>query len=172
MKRLLLLAALGVVAGPVAAQNCRTPNGANGSCTLNVASSLTIPTVIRLSIDDTTTSLTTPTEASFNTGKAATTGPSITVQSNSPWTLYVRAGAATWTGVGAAARLNKPVGDLGWNTTGGASYTPMTTIDASVKSGTRTASNVTQIYYQVNWSWPLDTPGTYTLVVQYTVTSP
>ncbi len=172
MKRLLLLAALSTLAGPVLAQNCQTPNGANGTCTLNVASSLTIPTVIRLSIDDTTTSLTTPTEAIFNTGAASSSGPAITIQSNSPWTLYIRAGAATWTGVGAVARANKPAGDLGWNTTGGASYTPMTTVDATVKSGTRTASDITQIYYQVNWSWPLDTPGTYSLVVQYTVTSP
>lgn len=172
MKRLLLLALFIAPAGRVLAQNCQTPNGANGTCTLNVASSLTIPTVIRLTIDDTTTALTTPTEVIFNTGTASSAGPSITVQSNSPWTLYVRAGAATWTGVGAVARVNKPAGDLGWNITGGASYATMTTVDATVKSGTRTASDVTQIYYQVNWSWPLDTPGTYSLVVQYTVTSP
>lgn len=172
MKRLLLLALVAAPFSPAMAQNCQTPNGANGNCTLNVASSLTIPTVIRLSIDDTTTSLTTPTEANFNSGSSSSTGPSITIQSNSPWTLYIRAGAATWTGVGAGARANKPAGDLGWNTTGGASYTAMTTIDAVVTSGTRTASNITQIYYQVNWSWPLDTPGTYSLVVQDTVTSP
>lgn len=171
MRRILIAGLAGLLAAtPVAAQNCQTPNGAAGTCSINVASSLTIPTLLRLSIDDTTTSLTTPTEAIFNTGSVTTAGPVITIKTNNSWTLLVRAAAATWTGVGAGVRANKPVGDLAWDR--GLGFTTMTTADASVATGTRGASNVTSMSYRVNWSWPLDTPGTYSLLVVYTVTSP
>lgn len=161
------------LAGPLVAQNCQTPNGANpGTCSINVASSLTIPTLLRVSIDDTTTSLTTPTEAIYNSGTVVSSGPVVTIKTNSPWTLLIRGAAATWTGIGAGARANKPVGDLGWNLTGVGAFTPMSTVNATVASGTRGAAHVQSLFYQVNWSWPLDTPGTYSLSVIFTVTSP
>jgi hypothetical protein len=167
---LLVLAAL--AAAPAAAQNCQTPNGATGTCSLNVASSLTIPTLLRLSIDDTTTALTVPTETIYDAGTIVTAGPIITLKTNNNWTLLVRAAAANWTGSGVGARANKPAGDLAWGTGVGGPFTALTTISTTVATGTRGASNVRSMYYRVAWSWPLDTPGTYTLVVIYTATSP
>ncbi|MEO6067911.1 MAG: hypothetical protein ABJB33_04450 [Gemmatimonadota bacterium] len=174
MRRLLLVACLGAcLARPVGAQTCSTPNGvANGSCSVNVASSLTIPTLLRLTIDDTSTALTTPTEAIYDAGTTVSTGPVATIKTNGSWTVLVRATAATWTASGAGARTNKPVGDLAWGKLVGGPFIPMTTTNATVATGTRGASNVTSMFYQVAWSWPNDTPGTYTITVVFTATSP
>jgi len=174
VKRLLVgFFALALFARPALAQtSCQTPNGATGTCSINVASSLTIGTLLRLTIDDTSTTLTTPTEAIYDAGNTVSTGPVATIKTNGNWTLLVRATAATWTASGAGARANKPVGDLQWGTVVGGPFTAMTTTNATVANGTRGAANVTSMFYQVLWSWPNDTPGTYTLTVVFTATSP
>ena len=173
MKRLLLLLGLLAVGGPARLiAQCSTPNGqANGSCSSNIASSLTIPTLIRLTISDTSTSLTTPTEADYDATQTAiaSSGPVATIKTNSPWTLLVRATSATWTGTG-GARTNKPVGDLLWSTGGG--YSAMTTANVSVATGSRGSANSRTFTYKTNWAWTLDTPGTYTVTVIFTATAP
>lgn len=172
MRRALLLLGLTVFGRTAQAQFCRTPVGANGTCSLNVASSLTIPTLLRLTIDDSSTALTTPTEAIYDAGTTVSTGPVATIKTNGNWTLLARATTATWTATGAGARANKPAGDLAWGTSPGGPFTPMTTADVTIATGTRGAANLTSLFYQVAWSWPLDTPGTYTLTLIYTATSP
>ncbi|HWA40075.1 MAG TPA: hypothetical protein VG712_00590 [Gemmatimonadales bacterium] len=170
---LLLLALAGVCPAAAAAQNCNTPNGqANASCSVNISSSLTIPLLFRLTIDDTSSTITPPTPADYDAGSAVTAGPNVTIKTNGNWTLLVRATTATWTASGVGARANKPVGDLRWGTSPGGPFTAMTTANVSIATGTRGAANLRTMYYQVIWSWPLDTPGTYRLTVVYTATSP
>lgn len=171
---LIALAPLLLNGRPLAAQLCSTANGvANASCSVNVASSLTIPILIRLTIDDTSTTLVAPTAADYTAGQTTTgaTGPVVTIKTNNNWTLLVAATSALWTGTG-GARANKPVGDLLWATTSGGSYAAMTTSNATVSFGTRGSSNVTTLFYKTNWNWTLDTPGTYTLTVIFTATAP
>jgi hypothetical protein len=173
IRRLALLLAL--IASPMAmaAAQCSTPNGAaSGTCSSNVASSLTIPTLLRLSIDDTSTTLTTPTEAIYDAGTNVQSGPTVTIKTNGSWTLLVRATAATWTAAGAEARVNKPVGELAWGTSGAGPFTAMSTTNTTVASGTRGATNTVNLSYRTTWSWLVDTPGTYSLTVVFTATSP
>lgn len=174
MRRLLLiLGALVALTGTAQAQSCSTPNGAaSGTCSVNLASNLTIGTLLRLTIDDTSTTLTTPTEAIYDAGNTVSAGPIATIKTNGNWTLLVRAATATWTATGVGARANKPVGDLKWGNTVGGPFTPMTTTDATVATGTLGVAHVTSMFYQVLWSWPTDSPGTYTLTVVFTATSP
>ena len=173
MKRALAVLALVVALGaPRLAAQCSTPNGAAaGTCSSNIASSLTIPLLIRLSISDTSTTLTTPTEADYDATQTAiaSSGPVATIKTNNNWTLLVRATSATWTGTG-GARANKPVGDLLWSTGGG--YTPMTTSNVTVATGTRGSANTRTFSYKTNWAWTLDTPGVYTITVIFTATAP
>ena len=173
MRRALLLAGICLsLARPLRAQLCSTANGTtNGSCTGNVATSLTIPTIVRLTITDPTT-LTPPTEAIYTAGSVVTTGPLATIKTNSSWSLTILATTATWTAVGANARANKPVGDLLWGLNSGGPFTAMTTTAATVTSGTRGAANNVQLYYRTLWNIGLDGPGTYSLTVSYTVTAP
>lgn len=176
MKRTLLAVLLLIAAARslAAQQVCTTTNGvANTSCSGNVASSLTIPILIRLTIDDTSTTFIPPTAADYTAGQTSTasTGPVVTIKTNNSWTLLVRATAATWTGSG-GARATKPVGDLLWATTSGGAYTAMTAVNVTVATGTRGVANVTTIFYKQNWTWNLDTPGTYTLTVVFTATAP
>ncbi len=173
MKRILLtLGILSLAAGRAQAQTCTTPNAPAGNCSINLASSLTIGTLLRLTIDDTSTTLTTPTEAQYDAGNNVSTGPAATIKTNGNWTLLVRATAATWTATGAGARATKPVGDLKWGTAVGGPFTAMSTTNATIATGTRGSANVRSIFYQVLWSWPNDTPGKYTLTVVFTATSP
>ena len=176
MKHLALVALLAsALAVPAAAQItiCSTPNGsANASCTGNVASSLTIPILLRLTIDDTSTTITPPTETDYNNLQSgAITGPVATVKTNNSWTLLVRATAATWTGTGGAS-ATKAVGDLLWSTASGGTYTAMSTTNATAATGTRGVANVASIFYKVKWTWATDKPGTYTLTVIFTATAP
>lgn len=175
MRRALLLLGLALALAPgrsLNAQLCATANGTtNGSCTGNVATSLTIPTIVRLTISDPTT-LTPPTEAIYTAGSVVTTGPLATIKTNTTWSLTVRATTTTWNAVGANARANKPVGDLLWGLNSGGPFTAMTTTATTVTSGTRGAANNVQLYYRTLWNISLDGPGTYSLTVSYTVTAP
>lgn len=153
------------------AQSCQTANGSTGTCSINVSSSLTIPTIIRLTVNDTTT-LSSPTDAIYTTGSVVNTGPTATIRSNTTWTLTVAAAAATWTATGAGARVNKPAGDLQWSTSAGGPFVPMTTSVATVATGSRGSSNAQQLYYKTLWNILVDGPGTYTLTLIYTATAP
>ncbi len=121
-----------------------------------------------------TVQLATPTDADYAAGLSSMTGPTITVKANKAWTIAVRGNAATWTGVqtapGVTPRANKPVADLLWST--GGAYTPLTTTDATVGSGTATAGTTITTSLQVLWSWTLDVPARYTLGLTYTLTAP
>lgn len=169
---LVVLGALAV--RPLAAQLCSTANGnPNTNCSGNVASNLTIPILIRLTIDDTSTTLPSPTETIYNAGQTSTssTGPVATIKTNNAWTLLVRASTTTWSGSG-GARATKPAGDLLWRTSSGSGGAAMSTTNATVASGSRGVSNVVSIFYNTLWTWGSDTPGTYTLTVIFTATSP
>jgi len=122
------------------------------------------------------TPLTAPSPADFDAGFNSTAGPTLTVSANAPWSLNVRAASAVWTATntspGAPARANKPAGDLKWSTASGGSFSALTTTDANLVSGAATASTATTLYFQTLYNWTLDTPGSYTLSVVLTLTSP
>jgi len=165
------LLATAAFARPAAAQNCMY-TGTNGSCSINLTSSITVARLLRLTINDTSTTAPAPTEADYDLGYQQFAPLTATVKTNGTWSLGIRATAATWTASG-GARANKPVGDLRWSTSAGGSFTAMTTTNTTFfPSGTATAGTVVPMFYRILWSYTNDLPGTYRLTVIYTLTAP
>ena len=172
-RRSLLLGALLATAAyvrPATAQNCMY-TGTNGSCSINLTSSITVARLLRLTISDTSTAAPATTEADYDLGYQQFAPLTATVKTNGTWSLGIRATTATWTGSG-GARVNKPVGDLLRATAGGGPYVAVTTTNATMVSGTAGSANLVTMFYRILWSYSVDTPGTYGLTVIYTLTAP
>jgi hypothetical protein len=171
MKKLVsLAAAFALVASTAQAQTVSTT--ANPGSVTTYAT-VTVNTIIRLTINDTSTAISSPTETDFDNGfqdvGAAVTA---TVKSNKAWSLSIAGGAATWTGTG-GAQAAKPVGDLRWRTAGAAPGTALTTSNVSINSGASgTGGTATNVSYDIVWSYASDTPGTYTIPVVFTAAAP
>jgi hypothetical protein len=137
---------------------------------------MTTTRVVRLQVSAGSTSLTAPTPTDFDAGFNATTGPTFTVSANAAWSLYVRASSAFWTATntspGAPARTTKPAADLQWSTASNGTFLGLTTTDATLVTGTATASTVTTLFLRTLYGWTLDTPGNYSLTVVLTLTAP
>lgn len=149
------------------AQTCST----TPACTVNSTASVTVPAVLQLTLSSITTALTAPTAANFDAAGVPDAGPSVTVKANKGWTLKIAAGAASFTGSG-GANLAKASTDLAWSTTVAGTFTGLVTGGATVLTSA-TGSSVTQnMFYQTSWHSATDTPGTYSLVVAYTLSEP
>jgi len=153
-----------------------TASGAGGTCNQPGSVSMTAGRVVRLEMSAGSTALTAPTLADFDAGFNATTGPTLTVSANAPWTLLLRSGATFWTATntspGAPARTTKPAGDLRWSTASNGTFNGLTTSDVNLVTESATALNATTLFFQTLYDWTLDTPGNYSLSVVLTLTSP
>jgi hypothetical protein len=171
----LVVGAIAVAAGRTAQAQC-TANGAPATCSVPGSVSMTAGRVVRLQVSAGSTALTAPTPADFDAGFNSTTGPTVTVSANAPWTLQLRSSTATWaaanTSPGAPARAAKPAGDLKWSTSPSGAFSALGTADATLVSGSATASAATTLYFQTLYDWALDTPGNYSLTVVLTLTAP
>lgn len=153
-----------------------TATGAPASCGVPGSVSMTAGRVVRLQMSAASTPLSAPTPDDFDAGFNATAGPTLTVSANAAWTLHIRAASGLWTASntspGAPARTNKPAADLKWSTASNGSFAALTTSDASLVTGSASASNITTLYFQTLYNWTLDTPGNYGLSIVLTLTSP
>jgi hypothetical protein len=147
------------------AQECNSGSSSGAAnCQLPVVATARINAAARLSITTTATTLVTPKAADFGTATGVTTtGPSITVLSNAGYTLTASAGAATWTG---PTGTSKPASDLRMNT---GTVVPLGQVGTS---NAGTAGTTYNILYNTIYNWTIDKPGTYSLVVNYTLTAP
>ena len=150
--------------------------GAPANCSVPGSVSMTAGRVVRLQMSTGSTPLTAPTPADFDAGFNSTTGPTLTVSANAPWSLDIRSAAALWTATntspGVVARANKPAADLRWSIASGGSFAALSTTDANLVGGGATASNPTTLYFQTLYNWTVDTPGNYSLSIVLTLTSP
>jgi len=138
---------------------------ATTGCVVTSTVSNTVPTVARLEITTATTDLTTPLAADFGTAAGVnTTGPKITVRANANHTLT--ASPAAWTGTGNNA---KPVTDIKMQVNGGG-FIALGTVGTAASP--KTPGTDYQIDYNTIYNWVTDTPGTYSLVISYTLTAP
>src|SRR5437868_6326674 len=171
MKKVITLAAAFALVASTAQAQAASTTANPGS--LNTSAIVTVPTILLLSINDSSTNIAAPVQADFDNGfQDAAATVVATVKSNKAWSLTIKGGAATWTGTGGAS-ATKAVGDLHWATTGPGAGTAMTTTAATIASGvTGTASSVTTVNYRILWSYTTDTPGTYTLPVVFTAAAP
>jgi hypothetical protein len=136
------------------------------SCTVPITATATINAVARLTISSTTTSLTAPTAADFGTTAGVTSaGPTVTVLSNTGYTLTAAASASTWT---APSGVSKPATDLKMKVGAG----PVVPLGQVGSSTSGTSSTAYSISYNTIYNWTTDKPGSYSLVVNYTLTAP
>ena len=153
-----------------------TVSGSGDSCNLPGSASMTAGRVVRLQMSAGSTALTGPTTTDFDAGFNSTTGPTLTVSANAPWTLLVRSAATFWTATNtspsAPARTTKPAGDLQWSTASGGTFNALTTGDVTLVGGAATASSATTLFFRTLYDWTLDTPGNYSLSVVLTLASP
>lgn len=177
LKTALLAIALGAAMAPIKvdAQSCSN-SGAPDNCSVPGSVSMTAGRVVRLQMSDGSTALTAPTPADFDAGFNSTTGPTLTVSANAPWTLQIRASSPTWTASntspGAPARVDKPAADLLWSVVSTGSFTPLSSVDANLVTGAATAGSPTTLYFQTLYDWTVDAPGNYSLAIVLTLTSP
>lgn len=176
-KYLSLVAGLALVAGLSTVAQAQPVTGSGASpVVVNTYVTVTAPSIFKLTINDTSTAVTAPSETDFdNGGQDVMSAVAATVKSNRPYTLNISTNATNWTG-SAGGRANKPVGDLLWGT-GVAS--PTTAIGSSLApivpastTGNNGSSSAATINYRIKWGYTDDTPGTYTIPVVYTLTSP
>jgi hypothetical protein len=166
-----------VVAGVRAAgaQTSCSFTGTDGTCatpvTLYLPGTMTNPRIVRLT--PSTTAVTgAATAADYDAGFLPIDGPTFTVQANRGWTLLVSATSATWTATGSLARAGKPAADLSWSTSTTGSFAPLSTTAATVTTGAATAGTTTPLYFRAALDWAADRPGSYSLGVTVTVTTP
>jgi hypothetical protein len=136
------------------------------TCRLTNTVSATVPTVARLGITSTTTTLNAPLAADFATAAGVNSnGPTLNVRANAGYTLTASAAAPTWTGPSGSS---KPATDLKMNVDGAGNV-------ALGQVGTSSVATATTDYviaYNTIYNWTTDIPGTYSLVVNYTLTAP
>jgi hypothetical protein len=172
----LIAMVIGSSAQPGAAGAQCNASGAGGTCNQAGSVTMTAGRVVRLQTTAASTALTPPTPTDFDNGFNATTGPTLTVSSNTAWTLHIRSAATFWTAAntspGAPARTTKPAADLRWSTSVAGTFTALTTTDVNLVTGAATASSVTTLFLRTFYNWTLDTPGNYSLAVVLTLTAP
>ncbi len=171
----LALGAALMVPAAASGQACTAPIPA-GTCTASTSTTLTVGLVIQLTLSSTTTTLAAPALSDYDAGFVANQGPAATVKSNRAWRLQLSAAASTWTATstqpGIAARPNKPASDLKWSAAAGGPFTGLTTVPVTAVSGAATAGATTTFYYHTLYDWTVDTPGSYSLTVVFTIVSP
>ena len=141
--------------------------------------SVTLGDVMRLTVTPSNTDLGTPTAADYANGHLDAAGPVLAIHANGPWQISAVGGPAggpvapfTCTLV-AGCRPNKPASDLLWGTTSGVfNHNAGTAANVFSSSQAATGTATQSIFYRTNWSFALDTPGKYTLVVNFTLSMP
>lgn len=177
MSRLALLMLVLCAAAPARAQ-CST-SGINGSgttrtCNFTVAAPNPTAYFNPMLLDLTVTagsSLGTMTTADVIAGRSSAQAMTLSVRGNRSW-VVTASGPATWTGVGANARTNKPSTDLRWSTTTSGSGTGISVTPATVFSGNAGDTVSRTLYWWTQLSWAGDPPGSYAIEVTLTLTAP
>jgi len=159
---------------PAAAQ-C---SGSNSCSTTNTAS-VTVGALVKLEMNASTTSLTSPVVADLATGYVADAGPTFVVHANQDWTMSIKAAASNptnWTYVGTKSGV-KPIADLTWATDVAGSFAALTSSNATVTSSASSTDNTAvslffRTVYSSDYSAAKNRPGVYSLPVVFTLSAP
>ncbi len=150
-----------------AAQSCTGQN-----CAVNNTASVSVPSIMKLTLNTAATTLTNPAEGAFDAGFQDDAGPTATVKSNRPWNLTIAALTASWVGSN-GGRATKGAADLQFKTAS-TSYASLNQTAANILAATQGASGNGSVamQYRTVWSYAADVPGDYTLVVVYSLIAP
>ncbi len=183
-RRRALFVSAGLVLGArvAAAQTTCSVSGASGKCSPNVVlnnpGTMINPALLTLTVTPTSSSLSplsvtaTMSDMDIAAGVATPTPVSFTVQANRAWSVQLSGATATWTAT-AGGWASKPLSDLRWSLSSTGATTAMSLTPATVTSGAATGGSLaTTVYLRPAVHWATDKPGTYTIGVQFTITSP
>ena len=144
---------------------------AAGTCLVTNTVTTTVPYVARLTLSSAATTLTAPTAADFNTVAGVNTAAAVTldVKSNSSYTVTASAATANFSG----GSTLKPASSLSFTKDAFATSTALSVAGSALGTGAAaTAGTLYTIGYKTRYDWLQDTPGTYTLAINYTLTAP
>jgi hypothetical protein len=179
--RAVLFVLLVVSARQAHAQTCSVSTSTRPSsvqCTVSVT--MNTSDILKLTLTSTSAALGTPTETDFTNGFRDVTGAitSATVKANRAFRLQVVGNTANFTftnsGGNSFANPNKPASDLIWATTQAgltASTNNMGTAATLISQG-GTPGVSQSIFFRTKWQFNRDVPGTYALVVNFTLSAP
>lgn len=152
-----------------------TCNG-GATCTVTVSLRLARPEVFRLVLSTVSTPVPALTAADFTLGHKDVAGPVLTVFANAPHRITVQAAAPLWQYAGAAPNPGKAASDLFWSRDANGAWlssgTAATLWPVSGPSAPPSAGQTIPLFYRTRWHWTGSPPGTYTLPVNITLTSP
>jgi hypothetical protein len=139
------------------------------TCRLTNTVSSTVSTLARLTLDQTSTTLTAPRAVDFGTPGGVDNLGAVTIHVSSNANFLLAASPATPKfSPSAGGSANKPAGDLTMRVGGVGSFVAL----GNIGSGSATDNVDYTIDYNTKYNWTIDTPGVYTLVVNYTLTAP
>lgn len=170
--------------GGQAQLSCDATNPAAApTCSVSLTATASVATLMRLSTNVSTVAITTPTIADYDLTAANPgnnglpgpyAGPTVTVKSNRPWTLSVKAQSAFWSLTPSGPvrpDAGKPAGDLLWSLNSAAGFAPLTTSDVTMGSAATGSTTTFNVHHRVKWFYTADVPGDYALTVVYTLTA-
>ena len=129
-----------------------------------------VPYVARLILNNNSTTLAAPTAAAFGTAAGVDNAAALTleVRSNVGYSITANAAAAMFTGGSGA----KPSSSITY-TTNASTYKSLVGSGSLLGSGAgATASTTFTVGYKTTYDWIQDTPGSYAMVINYTLTTP
>jgi hypothetical protein len=172
---LLTLLALAGAGTRLAAQgNCNVNR--EGACqvgaTAAYALNITIAPVVRLSLPNNAIALGTATPAEFTAGFGTPVEVPLSIRANTGWAISIAVLSPVWSAAPASAWQTKPVSDLGWGASPVGPFADMGGTPATVQSGGATGNTVIPLYLRARYGWATDSPGSYSLPLQITITAP
>ena len=141
-------------------------------CTVQVTASATVNDVLRLTLSSNTADLGTPTDVDLDAGYKDAAGPTASVKSNRPWHVDVAGNAAAFSYTGSLTDPNKPASDLQWGTAAGTYGNNMGASSVLTSGATGTGNASQAIFFRTLWSWTSGVPGSYGLVINFTLAAP
>jgi len=164
------------------AQTSCSVGGQNGKCSPDVVltgpGTMTNPALLTLTVSPTSSPLSplsvaaTMADMEVAAGVATPVSVSFSVLGNRAWSVQISGASATWT-ASAGAWASKPVSDLRWSLSPTGATTAMSHTPATVTSGAATAGSASMtVYLRPAVHWATDLPGTYTIGVVFTLTTP
>lgn len=171
----LALLGLALTSAPLVAQgNCNVNR--EGACqvgaTAAYALNVTITSVVRLSLPNSAISLGTATPAEFTAGFGTPVEIPLSIRANTGWAISIAALSPVWSASPVAAWQTKPVSDLSWGASPVGPFADMSVTPATIQSGGATANTLIPLYLRSRYGWATDSPGSYSLPLQITITAP
>src|SRR5262249_37527476 len=163
----------------VAAQTVLTcsVSGQAGKCsptvTLDQPATMVNPALLQLTVSPTSSTYTAATTDMDQPAGVATFMPiSLSVQANRSWTIQVNGNSPFWTATGGGWG-SKPVSDLIWSLTPTGPTTSVSTTATTLTTGSAgSGSPGVPIYMRPVAHWLTDKPGSYAILVTFTMTTP